>query len=78
MSRLDLGYKTDHLLLVSMNTAGSAATPAVNRVLLERLRERLRAIPGVGSVSHARWTSGWSEASGATRRTIPCARIRTS
>jgi predicted permease len=61
MSRLDLGYKTDHLLLLSMNTAGSAATPAVNRVLLERLRERLRAIPGVGSVSHARWTSGWSE-----------------
>ena len=61
MSGLDLGYKTDHLLLLSMNTAGSAAMPAVNRVLLERLRERLRAIPGVGSVSHARWTSGWSE-----------------
>jgi putative ABC transport system permease protein len=61
MSRLDLGYKTDHLLLVSMNTAGSAGTPAMNRILLERLRERLRAMPGVASVSHARWTSGWSE-----------------
>lgn len=61
MSRLDLGYKTDHLLLVSANTAGGAATPAANRILLERLRERLRAMPGVASVSHARWTSGWSE-----------------
>jgi macrolide transport system ATP-binding/permease protein len=55
MSRLDLGYRTDHLLLAAVNTAGSAATPDAHRVLLEQLQERMRAIPGVTSVSHARW-----------------------
>ena len=61
MSQLDLGYRTDHLLLVSVNTAGSAATPATNRVLLERLQDRMRAVPGVGTVSYARWLNGWSQ-----------------
>jgi hypothetical protein len=57
ISRLDLGFNADHLLLVSVNTAGSAATPDANRALLERLRDR--EVPGVGSVSHVQSTSGW-------------------
>ena len=62
MSQLDLGYKTDHLLLAAVYTAGSAATPDANRILLEQLQERMRAIPGVASVSHSRYLhSGWSQ-----------------
>lgn len=62
MSRLDMGYKTDHLLLAEVNTAGSAATPDAHRILLEQLQERMRAMPGVTSVSHARWmNSGWGQ-----------------
>jgi predicted permease len=61
MGRLNLGYKTDKLLLASVNTAGSAKTPAANRIVIERLRERMRIIPGVTSVSHARSVSFWSE-----------------
>jgi putative ABC transport system permease protein len=61
MAQLDLGYRTDHLLLVSVNTAGSAKTPAANRLLLERLRAGMRAVPGVASISHVRSINVWSE-----------------
>jgi predicted permease len=61
LGRLDLGYQTDKLLLATVNTAGSAKTLAANRIVIERLRKRLRIIPGVTSVSHARSVSFWSE-----------------
>ncbi len=62
MSRVDVGYKADHLLLAAVNTAGSAATPEANRILLEQLQDRMRAIPGVVAVSHSRFlNSGWSQ-----------------
>ncbi len=39
-------------MLVTVNTAGSAADAQANGELLERLRARLRAVPGVTGVSH--------------------------
>jgi predicted permease len=48
----DLHFAKDHLLLASVNTAG-AATAQDSAVLLPRLFERLRAIPGVVSVSYS-------------------------
>jgi predicted permease len=46
----DLGFHRDHLLLAGVNTSGVEAPPGV---LLEQLREHLRALPGVTSVSWA-------------------------
>lgn len=51
---LDLHFEKSHLLLVTVNTAGSATSTQQNIELLDRLREHLRAIPGVASVSHVR------------------------
>ena len=59
VNSLSLGFNPDHLLLVSVNTSGSAATPETNRVLLDKLRDRAHAVPGVASVSFTRWPSGW-------------------
>ena len=64
----DPGYKTDHFLLVSMRH-GRERRNARGESPCRTVRERLRAIPGVGSISHARWTSGWSEQSGGAART---------
>lgn len=58
ISRVDLGFREDHLLLVAVNTAGSAATKESNVVLLETLRQRLRAVPAVTDVSYVRWSAG--------------------
>jgi len=54
INNLELHYETDHLALVGVGTAGSATTPEQHVALLERLRERLRAVPGVLAVSYAR------------------------
>jgi predicted permease len=59
MSRLELGFNPSHVLLASVNTAGSARTPEANRQLIEDLRAGIGAIPGVESVSHVRWSVGW-------------------
>jgi predicted permease len=50
----DLGFETRNLLLVTVNTAGSAADRAADGPLIDRIRERLWAVPGVRSVSYAR------------------------
>jgi putative ABC transport system permease protein len=55
---LDLGFNRNNLLLVTVNTAGSAATKETNLLLLDGLREGLRGVPGVASVSHVRLASG--------------------
>jgi predicted permease len=51
---LDLGFNKNNLLLVTLNTTGTATSKDANIALLDRLRERLRSVPGVGSVSYAR------------------------
>jgi macrolide transport system ATP-binding/permease protein len=49
---LDVGFETENLLLTTVNTAGSVTGPGANRVLLDGLASRLRALPGVQSVSY--------------------------
>ena len=51
ISTLDLGFTSHNLLLATVNTAGAATTTNTNGILLNRLREQLATIPGVGSVS---------------------------
>jgi predicted permease len=51
---LDLGFNKNNLLLVTVNTTGTATTSQANGALLDRLVERLRSVPGVGSLSYAR------------------------
>jgi predicted permease len=65
IGQLDLHFAKDHLLLAGINTAG-AASPQDNVALLERLRARLRAVPGIVSVSYATAVpssnfGGWSD-----------------
>ena len=54
INNLEFHYETDHLALVTVGTAGTATNPEQHVALLERLRERLRAVPGVVAVSYAR------------------------
>ena len=54
INNLEFHYETDHLALVAVGTAGSATNAAQHVALLERLRERLGAIPRVLAVSYAR------------------------
>lgn len=51
---IDLGFRRDHLLLVTVNTSGAAGGRPQNLALLERIRERLRTVPGVSVASYAR------------------------
>jgi predicted permease len=65
IGQLDLHFAKDHLLLAGIDTAG-AATAQGNIALLERLRQRLRAVPGIVSVSYATAVpssnfGGWSD-----------------
>jgi predicted permease len=53
IDNLDLHYEKDHLVLAVVNTAGATGREQ-NVELLERLRKRLRAVPGVWAVSYAR------------------------
>lgn len=52
LGSMDAGFPRDHLLLAGADTAEAAATPDARMILLERLRERLRAVPGIQSVSY--------------------------
>jgi ABC-type antimicrobial peptide transport system permease subunit len=61
----DLHFAKDHLLLAGIDTGG-AATAQDNIALLDRLRQRLRAVPGIVSVSYATAVlssnfGGWSD-----------------
>jgi predicted permease len=49
----DLHFKKDHLLLINVNTSGAAQTGRENVALLERLRQRVRGLPGVLAASYA-------------------------
>ncbi len=65
----DLGFNKDHLLLVSINTSNAASGRPQNAALLERIRQRVRAVPGVIAASYAssappRASTGLSVASG--------------
>jgi predicted permease len=50
---LDLGFNKNNLLLVTVNTTGTAMTSEANVALLDRLRDRLRSVPGIGPLSYA-------------------------
>lgn len=54
INNLDLHYEKDHLALVTVNTVASATSKEQNMALLERLREHVRAVPGVLAASYAR------------------------
>ena len=49
---LDVGFDSRNLLLVTVNTAGSADGPSANAVLLGNLQTRLARLPGVDAISH--------------------------
>ncbi len=53
METTDLGFTRDHVLLAGIDTRTAAQTRGENLVLLERIRRRLRAVPGVVSASWA-------------------------
>ena len=50
----DSGFETRGLLLVTINTSGSAANPGTNAALIDTFRTRLSAVTGVQHVSYAR------------------------
>jgi predicted permease len=54
LMKIDLGFDMHNLLLVTVRTSASAATRESNLVLVDQIRERLRRIPGVTSVSYVR------------------------
>jgi len=54
LADVDLGYDTDGLLLAGVRTATTAENREANTALIEQLRERFAAIPGVDAVSYAR------------------------
>jgi putative ABC transport system permease protein len=56
MDAVDLYFNKDHLVLATLNTAGAASDQQQNFALLERLRGRLTAVPGVLTASYA-WTA---------------------
>jgi predicted permease len=71
MGNTDPGFDPRQLLGVEVSTSASSATSDVNGVLLERIRERLRAASGVVDATYSRWPlfrdGGWYHASVRTR-----------
>jgi predicted permease len=53
MESADLGFTRDHILLAGVDTKTAASSRAQNLALLERMRERLLAVPGVAAASWA-------------------------
>jgi predicted permease len=55
----DLGFDTGNVLLVNVGTAAAVQSSAENLVLLDRIRQRLAAIPDVASATYMRgsWTA---------------------
>jgi len=53
MDATGLSFDKNRLLLASVDTSGAAATGEQNLAVLERLRQRLLAVPGLVSVSYA-------------------------
>jgi predicted permease len=54
LAQFDPGLKADNLLLVALRTKSSAQNAEANVVLLERIRERFRLIPGISDTSYVR------------------------
>ncbi len=54
IGEFDAGFDTRDLLLVTVNTAGSAADRSQNAALLERLSASVAEVPGVAQVAYAR------------------------
>jgi predicted permease len=54
LGNVDLGYDTRGLLLAGVRTVSTAEDREANTALIEQLRERFAAIPGVDAVSYAR------------------------
>jgi predicted permease len=50
---IDLGFEKNNLLLVTVNTAGTAATKEENIAVLDRVRDRLQSVPGVVAATYA-------------------------
>jgi len=53
MDTTDLYFNKDHLLLAGINTAGAAASGEQNLAVLEQIRKRIAALPGVVTVSYS-------------------------
>ena len=54
MMTVDLGFESTNLLLVRVNTAGSARTREAYLSTIDQVRERFRRLPGAQSVSYFR------------------------
>jgi putative ABC transport system permease protein len=54
MMQVDVGFDSRNLLIVRINTAGSARSRDAHLALLDQVRERITRIPDVRSVSHFR------------------------
>ena len=51
---VDLGFDTKNLLLLTVRAPASATTRETDYVLIDRVKERLKSVPGVHSVSYVR------------------------
>ncbi len=61
LDAFDTGFKKDHLLFVTVDTAGAAKSAAENAVLLNELCVHLQGIPGIAAVSYAEYAPlGWN------------------
>jgi predicted permease len=54
LMQVDVGFESRNLLLVRISTAGSARSREGHLALIDQVRERLMATPGVRSASHSR------------------------
>jgi predicted permease len=65
MDQVDLGFNRSNLLLVTIDSGGSAKSVNARIELLDRMLERLRAVPGVESASYASYapSGSWPRAS---------------
>lgn len=54
LMQVDVGFESRNLLLVRISTAGSARSREAHLALIDQVRERFMATPGVHAVSHSR------------------------
>src|SRR4029450_4362241 len=68
----DVGFDTNNMLLLTVRTSGAATTRDTNLLLIDRIRERLRSVPGVQQGSYVRnlppfaWSREMVRGTGAT------------
>jgi predicted permease len=64
LTRIELGFDKSGLTLVTIASSSNEDNPAVKRVVVEQIRDRVRGVPGVSAASLSRWAlfdgSGWS------------------